>query len=252
MAETAFSQHKTSRLMIYEFLNSLGGLVLLFTGAFIKDDLLLVLSGLTLFIIALIYFADHYKLFQYLSLSCYCLGVKTVITAFLLLYFSIMTENFITGFCGVVLLLFGSSYLFSKDENQSTGEQSVEAENISGVVLAAAGFIVILMAEMPIGYFGFLILFTGEGLITEYSPPTGTITESSRFLPGYLYGLAGSIMVILGIANLLLFFDVKAVFVLVLGLLFAMTGFYLIRTSSGSKKLPPVENIKEELEETGD
>jgi uncharacterized membrane protein HdeD (DUF308 family) len=238
--------------MIYELINSLGGVVLFFTGLIIRNDFLLVFSGLTLFIVAVLFLTDRYKLLQqilqHLPVSYYSLGIKSVVVAFLFLYFSILTEDFIKALSGTILLLFGSSFLFSKDEKESE-EQSVEAKSISGIVLALVGFLVALLTEAPFNYIGFLILFTGEGLILEYSPPTGEITESSRFLPGFMYGLAGIVILIFGLAQLILFIDPKTFFLIILGLIFALTGIYLIRSSSESKLLPPIEEIKNGLEE---
>lgn len=244
MGESDISGPRPSLLNRYELLNALGGIFLLIFGSLVKNDLLIVLSGAILLGVAFLYFADGYMLIQSIPIKDYVLGVKATLTAFLLLYFSIMTEDFITGFIGAAVLLFGSSFLFSPEE-EDVKEQSVAAKNLAGIVLIIIGFLIIIIGEPTINYCGYIIFFTGEGMIVEYAPPVvdRAKAKANQFLPGIIFGLSGLVMLLYSSAQLLLFTDYKAMFSIVLGFIFTLTGFYLIRMSM--KKLLPADEMQE-------
>ncbi|MHA1166407.1 MAG: hypothetical protein ACTSRU_01190 [Candidatus Hodarchaeales archaeon] len=244
MGENDISGSQSSLLNTYELLNALGGILLLVTGLLVKNDFLVVLSGIVLIGVTFLYFADSYKLIQSVPIGDYVLGVKATLTAFLLLYFSIMTEDFITGFIGAAVLLFGTSFLFSSEE-EKTEEQSVAAKNMTGIILVIIGFLIIILGEPAINYSGYIIIFTGEGMINEYVPPVvdSAKAKSNQFLPGIIYGLSGLVMFLFSSAQLLLFTDFRAVFSIILGFIFTLTGIYLVRMSM--KKLIPADEMQE-------
>ncbi|MHA1448996.1 MAG: hypothetical protein ACTSP4_06195 [Candidatus Hodarchaeales archaeon] len=244
MGENDISGSQSSLLNTYELLNALGGILLLVLGLLVKNDFLVVLSGIVLIGVTFLYFADSYKLIQSVPIGDYVLGVKATLTAFLLLYFSIMTEDFITGFIGAAVLLFGTSFLFSSEE-EKTEEQSVAAKNMTGIILVIIGFLIIILGEPAINYSGYIIIFTGEGMINEYVPPVvdSAKAKSNQFLPGIIYGLSGLVMFLFSSAQLLLFTDFRAVFSIILGFIFTLTGIYLVRMSM--KKLIPADEMQE-------
>lgn len=244
MGESDISGPRSSLLNTYELLNAFGGVILVVIGSLVKNDLLIVLSGIILLGVTFLYFADSYMIIQSIPIRDYVLGIKATLTAFLLLYFSIITEDFITGFIGAAVLLFGSSFLFSSEEEDGI-RQSVATKNLTGAVLVIIGFLIIIIGDLPINYCGYIIFFTGEGMIAEYMPPFTDSVEakSNRFLPGIVFGLSGLVMFLFSSAQLLLLTDYKAMFSIVLGFIFALTGFYLIRMSI--KKLLPADEMQE-------